>query len=302
MHGKGDVKTNCSRYPVAELKAACGPESGDWVVATSTLEINDKAMPIFALAHRRGPAIHTYLSSHGRSIRGKDQKHKDDVDDQDSAKAAPARKCPLVLNDWSAVQPWIDMNNKWRQAVLAIEERFTTKSFPYRALTTLIGITFVDSYMGFNFFMTQQYHDNFKLFIKHMALAGMHNNLDSQSDPYRSVPLRDAQAQSGSPQRASPRKAAKHKAIPVRLIRGWKGSSEGRCTMCGLSTTTVCAECSTPTAVVWLHGPETKYKQHTTTHTCPAEHGKCPDKARFTAAKPSSSKGKGTKRARSPGA
>ena len=49
-----------------------------------------------AVAHRRGPEVHTYLSPHGVTTQGAPQKHKDDFLDADTGHAVP-RKCPAVL-------------------------------------------------------------------------------------------------------------------------------------------------------------------------------------------------------------
>ena len=63
----GDMKTNTVRYPTTELINRVGPSSGDWEVMTSTVAGGHK---IYAIGHRRGGTVHTYLSSHGLSIAG----------------------------------------------------------------------------------------------------------------------------------------------------------------------------------------------------------------------------------------
>ena len=37
----GDVKTNTSRYPTEEIRAVCGPNSGDWATFTTDLHLAD---------------------------------------------------------------------------------------------------------------------------------------------------------------------------------------------------------------------------------------------------------------------
>ena len=46
--------------------------------------------------------IHTYLSTHGVTLRGKDQAHADDWG-SDGRPAGP-RKCPRILNDWTQAE------------------------------------------------------------------------------------------------------------------------------------------------------------------------------------------------------
>jgi hypothetical protein len=105
------VKTNTSRFPTAELRAACGPNSGDWAVFTSDVHLGDGShLDVMAIAHRRGPEVHTYLSTHGVTTQGKPQRHKDDDLDAETGHVI-ARKCPSVLNDGTLAQPKIDTNN-----------------------------------------------------------------------------------------------------------------------------------------------------------------------------------------------
>ena len=86
-----------------------------------------------AVAHRRGPEVHTYLSPHGVTTQGAPQKHKDDFLDADTGHAVP-RKCPAVLNDATLAQPKIDRGNCRRQYDLAMEKRSRTEAFPFRLL------------------------------------------------------------------------------------------------------------------------------------------------------------------------
>ena len=68
----GDVKTNTSRFATTELKAACGPNSGDWATFTTEVHLADGTyLDMMGVAHRRGPEIHTYLSTHGLTTLGR---------------------------------------------------------------------------------------------------------------------------------------------------------------------------------------------------------------------------------------
>lgn len=129
----GNIKQIRSRFPVDQLEQHCGPESGDWSVMTTRV-LDGKL--VYGVGHRRGGVVHTYVSTHGSTRRGRDQCHRDDADD--AGHAAPPRKCPKILNDWTQAQPHIDKSNRWRQQILGIEERFRTTQFPFRLATTVI--------------------------------------------------------------------------------------------------------------------------------------------------------------------
>ena len=120
MWGYGDVNIE-----------AVGPNSGDWAVFTTTVAGGHQ---VFAIGHRRGGTVHTYLSSHGQTLNGTPQSHKDDI--EALGYMAKPRPCPKILNDWTAMQPVIDKQNRWRQAKLAMEKCFVTHNFSIRLLIT----------------------------------------------------------------------------------------------------------------------------------------------------------------------
>ena len=63
---------------------------------TSSVDLpDDTTLKIGACAHRRGPEVHTFLFTSGRSVLGKPQQHKDDDLDADSGYEI-FRKCPEV--------------------------------------------------------------------------------------------------------------------------------------------------------------------------------------------------------------
>ena len=172
----GDVKTNTSRFPTDELKAACGPESGDWATFTTKLHLADSSyLDVFALAHRRGSDVHTYLSTHGLTTRGAPQRHKDDDLEADTGHLI-ARKCPSVLNDATMAQPKIDRGNRRRQYDLAMEKRFRTEGFPFRLFTTILGMCVTDTFYLDRYFNKTNFE--WDSACKQMAWALMYNNLD----------------------------------------------------------------------------------------------------------------------------
>ena len=110
IHSTFDVKTNSARYPIKYIMENCGQESGAWIVLKST-DVNGE--PMFALGHRRGGVVHYFISSHGQTLRGKDQAHKEDLETVEGIMAP--RPCPKILNDVTLAQPKIDSNNRYRQ-------------------------------------------------------------------------------------------------------------------------------------------------------------------------------------------
>lgn len=176
----GDVKTNTARFPKDELAAMTGPNSGDWAVITTEVVLDDGSiMKLMGIGHRRGPEVHTFVSSHGTTLPGNPQKHKDDDLDVLSGQILP-RKCPQVLNESTKAQPKIDRGNKKRQFELAMEECFRTESFPFRLLTTVLGICIVDTYYLHNAINVSPFDNtlNWKEAVRRMTYALLHNTMD----------------------------------------------------------------------------------------------------------------------------
>ena len=118
--------------------------------------------------------MHYFISSWGESVKGAPQSHKDDRDILGNQ--AVARKCPKILNAYTKVQPRIDMNNRWRQDILAMEERFVTPSYPLRLFTTVFGIMVVDAFLAHK----ARYPSpiTYREWCSTVAYQGMHNTID----------------------------------------------------------------------------------------------------------------------------
>ena len=267
MHFFGDVKTNTSRFPAAALRNSVGPHSGDWATFTTEVDLPDfTSMRAMAVAHRRGPEVHTYLSSAGVTTQGAPQKHKDDFLDADTRHAVP-RKCPAVLNDATTAQPKIDRGNRRRQYDLAMEKRFRTEAFPFRLFTTILGISITDCYY------LDMYHNKttygFREAVQRMAWAMIYNNLDKidaglvePTDLFQR-PAAEADLQSAfthSPSQSG--MSCGHIPVPLHCIPGYTGSTQQNCAVCvangvteKVKTSYCCVICSTKDYVVALHPP-----------------------------------------------
>ena len=267
IYAIGDVKTKTTRYPTKKIQELCGPNPGDWCVMSSTLADGFK---IYAIGHRRGGEVHTFIASCGTTVAGTPQAHREDMSAYGNMEP---RKCPKVLNLWSQQQPKIDKNNRFRQDILAIEERFVTKSFPFRMLTTVLGITFANTFEWYNYFIDPTKYDDFIAFMRDLTYDGMHNTYDS-------VNLGAAAAAAAnpppSPVRRSPRSIALiHRCVPIKSTPGYVGGPKQLCTVCfdnKHKTRSCCSCCSTAERVFAVHPRFVKYKQQTIEYDCLALH------------------------------
>lgn len=284
----GDVKTNTSRFPREKLAQACGPNSGDWATFTSKCHlVDDTYMDIMAVAHRRGPEIHTFVATAGETTVGNPQSHKDDDLDADTGYLI-ARKCPKVLNDWTQAQPKIDKHNRLRQQILAMEKRFVTESFPFRLFTTVLGIMFVDAYYIYLYLNNMKAKDfPFKSAMRRMAFAFMHNNLDAiergdkNSDELFNIPQNlelgaEDEEEEGEDGDGDTSSRGIHQAIPLRQIEGYTGARQQWCCVCQKSKVTfACSGCSSKGMVFAIH-PLKKHANQRDTETCLHEHRRDP--------------------------
>ena len=170
--------------------------------------------------------IHTYISTHGTTRRGKEQKHKDDADAD--GRAGPARKCPKILNDWTQAQPHIDKANRWKQRILAIEERFSTHSFPFRLTTTVIpGFSIVSAWNLFKYHVNNDMYETFSEFVEAVAFDGMANTWDRDHArvPH---PQPDPQPARSNHAATSPGNTLEHLLVPISQVPGFVGSCSQR--------------------------------------------------------------------------
>ena len=282
MYSTMDVKTNSARFPIKYLQENVGRESGSWLVLTSVDANGEK---IYAIGHRRGGVVHMYISNNDLTTRGKDMKHKEDLDTEEGVMAP--RKAPVVLNEVSAGQPKIDSHNDLRQHVLAIEEAFRTDSFPMRFKTTLWGLEYVDSYRLNQFFNSDT--RTLKPVMHELAHKLLTNSYDSAYPAVQGGTTRTGAPATGSgmpgapsPQRLSPRTLAKrHVAVPLSSIVGWKGAaSQLACAICSTRVTSVCIECSGPDAVVPICKSTHMYNQQCVFKQCLKRHREDPAHSR----------------------
>ena len=183
------------------------------------------------------------------------------------------RKCPKVLNLWSQQQPKIDKNNRYRQdIILAIEERFVTKSFPFCMFTTVLGITFANAFEWYGYFFKSDPYDSFIEFMRDLSFDAMHNEFDSKESR---VPESGAHRPDGAPspqQPFSPRALAKiHRPVPLKSLPGYTGSGKQVCTICldnNHKTSWCCIECSTAERIFAVHPEQVCYARQKVVYDC----------------------------------
>lgn len=192
--------------------------------------------------------VHTFLSTCGLTTVGLPQKHKDDDLDIDTMHVI-ARKCPKVLNDWTQAQPMIDRGNLYRQFELAMEKRFRTESFPFRLFTTVLGMSFVDTYMFHLYHNRVAKADlDFKTACNRMFYALMHNNLDAieagEVDDTNLYTISSLPTQTPRPEsRAEDNE--EHTPVPFSQLDGYDGAVQQWCAICGKKKVThACLQCS----------------------------------------------------------
>ena len=242
--------------------------------------------------------MHTFLSSHGKTLRGKDQAHKEDLETVEGFMAP--RPCPMILNDYTLAQPKIDANNRYRQDMLAIEKAIHTDAFPMRILTTIWGMEFVDAFRVNTYFNNDP--RRFKAQMRELAYKLLTNTwdqthgLDGVSLTRGGLTVASGPGAPGakSPERISPRTLAKkHVLVPIASVNGWKGATQLTCAICTRKTTVCCIECSAAEGVVPLCKTMHQHAGQCIMRRCLHHHRADPAQARF-----SYSRSAGKKRAR----
>lgn len=285
----GDVKQISSRIPKSDIESRVGPGSGDWAVMTTS---SNQGKLIYLLGHRRGPAVHTYLCTHGLTKRGRDQAHKDDVEEDGTV--APPRKCPKVLNDWTQMQPWIDKSNRFRQQILAIEERFRTTEFPFRLATTVIvGMAIASAYVAHQYHnlnrskdqdsMNDNSMETFRSFVEEVSFCAMTNTYNADHPkPGMEVAGAGREVLTVEPHGLS-KSSSDHVPVSIATLKRqcrFEGGKVQRCSVCGDHTSFGCSNsaCYSDRFITPLCNLEVKYGKKSAPKGCANLHARHPNK------------------------
>ena len=222
------------------------------------------------------PQVHYFIASWGESVKGAPQAHKDDRDILGNQ--AVARKCPKILNAYTKVQPRIDMNNRWRQDILAMEERFVTQSYPLRLFTTVFGVMIVDAYLAHKSRYPSQL--TFREWCAAAAYDGMHNSIDAdacEGCDAGDTPV-DRRDDPLSPRLSSQRE--KHRLVRISSVVGWQGANRQRCAVCHMAGVGwCCVACSGSSGIVPIHRAD---QSDPRSGHCLKLHQRLPDQAPLT--------------------
>ena len=269
------MKTNTSRFPIKQIKEACGPTSGDWVTFISEVKAGNGYLPIWAVGHRRGDECHCFLMSCGTSLAGKPMHYQDAFD---SDGLSVGRRIPKGLNDYSEAQPIIDRANRYRQDILDIEHRFKTNNFDFRFYTDFLAIIFCNTIEAFNYFH-EGGKGGFLASARKLSYQLMHNTWDVDHAPRVAGERRPREEETASPEN-SPRKSARqceqHTLIRLSTLEGYEGKRQIKCGECGQDCGFCCLQCSTKDRVVAVHPPTTKHNKKLIHHPCLAAHRRSP--------------------------
>lgn len=302
MYTIGDVKTNSAGFPKKEFASSVPEGNGQWTTFSSTLSDLDhpsvKEMKMWAVAHRRGGAVHCFIFTAGTTVMGDAMRHSVKEDNDGSAEYVIARDCPKVLNDFTKAQPATDSGNCKRQHMLAMEKRFVSRSFPFRFFSFMLGLTFVNAEAICKYFHHGVHKRKTFLAVVHEVCEDGLNELcpfkrrrhgmkrpremndRSTSGDSSNSDGDDANREPGAPSPHKPREevkiaAAKHCLAPLSK-HSWNGGRQIDCGECGQRAGFFCVTCSTDEEVVALHPESIGHKKY----SCWVKHKRHPERAR----------------------
>ena len=263
VHSMFDIKTGTALFPRKELKRLCPKEHGALVVMTATITegLGGRTLYLYAIAQRRGPAVHTFLTTCGSF-----------------AKAIPARFNKVtkvadapwttvkVLNKITQAQPGIDKFNRTAFDQLGMHDAFVTRCFETRfSQHFMMAITYVNATNAAKYFSPDSYHKDTtqKRILLELAGKMVRNDdwvlaMNKPKDGPDGFATRagtkygekTVSINGGPPSRESP---CKHTLIPLCQIEGYRGAKQQRCYECNQPCSWACARCSTRHNIIALH-------------------------------------------------
>ena len=265
VHTAFDIKTATGLFPRKELVKICPKKHGSIVVMRTTLE----GIELFAIGQRRGPSVHTFLSTFGTFVNEIPSRFKTMTNLTDAPWLTPA-----ILNKVTLAQPAIDAINRQLFDQLGMQYHFRTKCFETRfANQFMLPLTYVNAINATKYFFPQFHEGNSmstKTMLMRLATCMVRNNgwanqrngpqappaggagTSRSGRPYQEGESvwRQARIDGGPPTRESP---GKHTLILLSQLEGYKGAKQQRCWECNALVSWCCARCSTAAHVVPLH-------------------------------------------------
>ena len=273
VHSIFDIKTGTSLFPRAELIKMCGKEHGSLVVMKATLKLpNGELLVLYAIAQRRGPSVHTFLSTCGSFVEQIPSRFHKINTIADAPWTTPA-----VLNTVTAAQPMVDVVNRTLFDQLGMHDTFVTRCFETRfSLHFMLPLTYVNAVNASKYFYSRAYPKDVMTksvlleLASHMARnrdwleqlnvgkppppgpsgtrAG--TNFAAATDAMFDTP--HVSINGGPPSRESP---CKHLLIPLSQLEGYTGAKQQRCWECDILCSWACVRCSNAHNFIALHPP-----------------------------------------------
>ena len=261
LHSLFDIKTATALYPRKELQKLCPSNHGGIIVMTAEVE----GVEMFAIGQRRGPSVHTFLSTFGTFVEEVPSRYK-----QTTLEEAPW-KTVQILNKGTLGQPAVDAWNRQVFDLLGLQYNFRTTCFETRfSQHFLLPATYVNTINACKYFYSNTFAgEDTKTLAMKLATQMATNKewLDTLTPAgsgsgggtrggQRYNPSTQTWYQvhidGGPPSRESP---GKHVLILLSQLEGYKGAKQQRCWECNELVSWCCARCSTPNSIVPLHPP-----------------------------------------------
>ena len=168
VHSVWDVKTGTGLYPRKEIQRLCAKEHGSIVVMQATIE--DRVM--YAVGQRRGPAVHTFLTSFGTFEKEVPKRYP-----YIASIANAPYTTPSILNTVTEMQPAIDAFNRQLFDLMGMQYAFVTRCFETRiAQHFLLPTTYVNAVNAAKYFMPSEYQQqSTKEMLMALATAMVHS-------------------------------------------------------------------------------------------------------------------------------
>ena len=264
VHTAYDVKTATALYPRNEIIRLCPKENHATIVMTATVD----GVKLYAVGQRRGPAVHTFLTTFGTFNQEIPTRFKK----CNSLSEAPWTT-PSILNKVTQSQPMVDTFNRQLFDILGMQYCFRTACFETRwAQHFLMPVTYINAINAAKYFEPAAYRESgTKSMLIVLASSMVHNpewmeilntpragpGGGGQCRSGRSFNAREStwsqvRIDGGPPSRESP---AKHVLILLHQLEGYKGAKQQRCWECNELVSWCCVRCSNANSWVPLHPP-----------------------------------------------
>ena len=277
-HSMFDIKTGTGLFPRKEIIKLCPQAHGSLVVMTAKIE----DLTLYAIGQRRGPAVHTFLTTFGT--------FETEVPSRFKNLEHPSRApwtTVSILNKVTTAQPAIDCINRQLFDQLGMQYTFTTRCFETRfSQHFMLPLTYVNAINWAKYAFPEQFSDiGTKAMLMKLATGMVHNSAwmelrkstgdgsgggatksGRRYNPSEKV-WHQVRIDGGPPSRESP---CKHILILLSQLEGYSGAKQQRCWECNELCSWCCARCSSRASWVPLHPPVAQGSNKR--HACLAAH------------------------------